>query len=237
MWAPQPNVVAAALDHAAACVPKESCGVVADGAYWPLDNRATEFDSFIMDRRGYCRIDAAHRVEAIVHSHVLLPPIASEADCAMCEKLGLPWLIVSHPGGRWTVIEPAGWQAPLIGRQWAWGTQDCYGLVRDGLRAFTGIALPDFPRDWQWWKDGGDMIAEHFAPSGFRPMPEETPPQHCDVMAMRIRSPVANHLALFQAPDRILHQMLGRLSVRELYDGFYQDATVLHLRHESFCDG
>jgi cell wall-associated NlpC family hydrolase len=190
-----------------------------------------------MDRRGYCRIDAAHRIAAVVHSHVGLPPIASEADRAMCEKTGLPWLIVSHPGGRWAVIEPDGRRAPLVGRQWAWESQDCYSLVRDGFLAFTGMALPDFARDWQWWKNGGDMIAEQFSPSGFRSLPAGSAPMHCDVIAMRIRSPVANHLALFLAPDQILHQMLGRLSVRELYGGFYQDATVLHLRHERLCDG
>jgi hypothetical protein len=45
-------------------------------------------------------------------------------------------------------------------------------------------------------------------------------------------SPVINHLALFIEPDLILHQLMGRLSQRQLYDGFFQKATALHLRHE-----
>lgn len=235
-WRPTEAQLAAALDHAAAVQPVECCGVIAGGGYWPLENRTTDHDSFIMDMRSYCRIAAGHRIEAIVHSHVHLPPDPSEADRAMCEKLGLPWLIVSYPSGAWQVLEPCGWTAPLVGRQWAWGSQDCLAIVRDGLEAHAGIAIPDFDRDWNWWKDGEDLIQWHFRDAGFIALPPGDPPKHCDVFGMRIPgSPVVNHLALFLAPDLILHQLMGRLSRRQLYDGFFQKATHLHLRHEALA--
>jgi cell wall-associated NlpC family hydrolase len=152
----------------------------------------------------------------------------------MCEKFDLPWLIVSWPSGQYAVVSPSGWRAALIGRQWAWKCQDCLSLVRDALWAEQGIAIPDFERDWNWWKDGGkNLIAAHFAEAGFIRLPPGTPPQHCDVFGMQMPgSPVVNHLALFWVPDQILHQLMGRLSRRQLYDGFFQKATRLHLRHE-----
>jgi proteasome lid subunit RPN8/RPN11 len=228
--------IAAALRHAGECAPAECCGVIAGGIYVPLVNLATQYDSFVMDMRGYMDIARRETIAAIVHSHVNCPPDPSEADRAMCEKLGIPWLIVSWPSGRYAVLSPSGWRAPLIGRQWVWKCQDCLSLVRDALWANAGLSIPDFERDWNWWKDGGDLIAWHFREAGFIELPAGTPPQHCDVFGMQMPgSPVVNHLALFLAPDLILHQLMGQLSRRQLYDGFFQKATRLHLRHEAMA--
>jgi proteasome lid subunit RPN8/RPN11 len=232
MWQPAEDHIAAALEHAAACQPAECCGVIAGGRYHWLANLATDHDSFVMDMRGYCRVARDIPIEAIVHSHVGYPPRPSEADRAMCEKLGLPWLIVSWPAGQWQVLDPSGWTAPLVGRQWAWGCQDCLAIVRDGLKACAGLTIPDFERDWFWWRQGHDLIAEHFAEAGFVLLPAGAPPRQCDVLGMQMPgSPVVNHLALFLEPDQILHQLVGSLSRRQLYDGFFQRCTRLHLRH------
>lgn len=234
---PTPAVLAAALAHAAECQPAEACGVAADDTYFALVNRARDEGTFVMDMRGYLAVASQHRVQAIVHSHVYLPPVASEADRAMCEKTALPWLIVSWPLGHHAVIDPCGWRAPLVGRQWAWGTHDCFGLIRDGMLEYAGIEIPDFDRgDWLWWKNGDDIITTQFEIAGFRRLPPDQPLRHCDVLGMRVGSRVVNHLGLFVAPDVILHQVMNRLSVREVYGGVYQRATVLHLRHEQLME-
>ena len=237
MFTPSEVQLAAALAHAGACEPLESCGVIADGLYWPLENTATEHDAFVMDMRGYLAVDAKHPVEAVVHSHVYRRPIASDGDRAMCEKTGLPWLIVSWPLGVHAVIEPCGYRAPLVGRQWAWGSHDCYGLLRDGFYDYTGILIPDFSREWLWWQTGGDIIAAQFEQAGFVRLPPDTPMQHCDALGMKLHSPVVNHCGLFLAPDILLHQLMGRMSMREPYGGIYRYATILHVRHERLLDG
>jgi len=234
-WKPKKPVVAAALQHAEACQPLESCGVIADGAFFPVTNRATDYDTFVMDMQEYLAVAKEHEIEAIVHSHVYAPPLASDADLAMCEATGKPWLIVSWPLGTHAVIEPSGWRAPLVGRTWAWGTHDCFGLIRDGLKDYAGLDLPDFERKWLWWERGEDIITDQFKDVGFVEVDDEW--RHCDVIGMRIwPSEVVNHLGLFLHPDVMLHQMLGRLSVREVYGGVYKQATVLHLRHETLLD-
>lgn len=237
IFQPTSEQLAAALAHAAECDPLESCGVIANERYWPLQNTATAHDAFVMDMRGYIAVAKQHKVAAIVHSHVYRPPIASDGDRAMCEKTNLPWLIVSWPLGTHAVIEPCGYRAPLVGRQWAWGSHDCYGLIRDGFEDHTGILIPDYPREWLWWAEGGNIIADQFVEAGFVRLPPETPFQHCDVVGMKLRSPVVNHLGLFLAPDIMLHQLMGRMSVREPYGGIYRYATVLHLRHERLMEG
>ncbi|MDX0230238.1 hydrolase Nlp/P60 [Sinorhizobium meliloti] len=234
-WEPEETAVKAALDHAAACQPLESCGVIAEGVFYPITNRATQFDTFVMDMKEYVTLSKEHRIDAIVHSHVYGPPLASDADRAMCEATGKPWLIVSWPLGTHAVIGPTGWRAPLVGRKWAWGTHDCFGLIRDGIKDYAGIEIPDFHREWLWWEKGLDIITQQFKDAGFTEVDGDW--RHCDVIGMRIwPSKVVNHLGLFLHPDVMLHQMLGRLSVREVYGGVYRHATVLHLRHEQLVD-
>ena len=52
------------------------------------------------------------------------------------------------------------------------GVSDCYSLIRDWYRTERGIALPEFPRDWEWWEYGGDLYAMGFAEAGFVKLPE-----------------------------------------------------------------
>lgn len=234
-YQPSKDVIDAALELAYKCQPMESCGVVvADGTFIPVANLATEEGHFIMDGRSFCKIDDERNVRAIVHSHVAFPPIASDTDRVMCEKSGLPWVIVTWPSGHWNVIEPTGYTAPLVGREWAWGSHDCYGLIRDGFRTYTGIELPDYRRDWLFWRRGEDIITSRISANGFHQLPLGSPPRHCDIFGLSINSDVINHLALFLEPDRILHQLYRQLSVRELYAGPWVENTRLHLRHERF---
>jgi proteasome lid subunit RPN8/RPN11 len=230
---PSAAILDAALAHAAACAPLESCGViVADGSFVPVGNLATERGTFIMDRLAFCRIDVERKVAAIVHSHVAYPAVASDTDRAMCEKSGLPWVIVSWPDGHWCAIEPEGWKAPLVGREWVWGSQDCYGLMRDAMQSYTGILIPDYDRDWLFWRRGENIIADQFHEAGWQPLPIGSAPRQCDVFGMAFGGEVINHLAMYLEPGLILHQLYRRLSVRELYGDAWLDRTRLHLRHE-----
>ena len=63
----------------------------------------------------------------------------SPADRVMCEKTGLPWIIVNHPLGTFTVNQPVPFLAPFPGRTFVHGVHDCYGIVRDWYAAELGI--------------------------------------------------------------------------------------------------
>jgi proteasome lid subunit RPN8/RPN11 len=237
MWTPSAAQLAAALDHAGTCQPAESCGLIAAGEYRPLDNQSEAPDHFLLAAGDFVRLDKSLGVEAVVHSHVGHPPFPSENDRAGCERLRRPWLIVSWPGRDWHVIEPCGWRPPLVGRCFLWGVHDCFSLIRDGLKFYAGIAIPDFERPWAFWAHGADLIGDNFEAAGFDVLPAGADPQHCDVFGMRFGGTVANHLALFVGPDQILHHPLGGLSQRALYDGLFQRATIQHFRHRSLANG
>jgi len=215
--------------------PAEMCGVIADGRFIEIRNQVDTVGHFIMDPRDYIAKTKGLKVEAIVHSHVYEQPLASDADRTGCEQTGVPWVIFSWPNATYSVVEPCGYMAPLVGRNWAHGTHDCYGLLVDAFKSYAGLVLPHFDRSVEWWKHGGNIIAEQFAQAGFEQVSDD--PRHLDVMVMQIRSPVPNHIGIFLQPDVILHQLSGRLSRRDVYGGMFATSTVLHLRHKELAGG
>jgi len=215
--------------------PREACGlvVIVKGRerYWPCRNLAVGTDQFILDPQDYLAAELAGDIVGVVHSHPDLPCTPSQADLVACEASGLPWHIVSVPGGQWHYMEPTGYQAPLVGREWSHGVLDCYSLIRDWYARERGLQLPDFARRDEWWLRGDDLYVEHFREAGFVEIdPADIQPG--DGILMRVVSPVTNHGAVYLGDNRIIHHVQNRLSCRDIYGDFWRQRTTHVLRHE-----
>lgn len=229
-----PDSQALALAHAQEAFPRESCGllVIRKGreVYWACRNIGVGTDQFVLHPEDYAHADEQGQIVAVVHSHPGLPCTPSQADRVACEASGLPWYIVSIPSGEWTSLEPTGYVAPLVGREWSHGVLDCYALVRDWFRAERGIDLPNFTRFDDWWKRGENLYLDNFAQVGFAVVePDEL--QTGDCLLMQVASPVPNHAAVYLGDGLILHHLQGRLSSRDVYGGYWQKVTTHTLRY------
>lgn len=225
-----------ALKHAKEDAPREACGllVVVKGRqrYWPCKNISTEDDFFILDPLDYADAEDAGTILAIVHSHPQTPAVASEADKMACEQFGLPWHIVSLLNDSWCQIKPSGYEAPLVGRQWTWGVSDCWTLVRDYYRREMKLKL----RDWQRPTSAeafrqSPLFEQCLAETGFADT-ESTEPQKGDALLMSLDgSPGLNHVAVYIGEGKMLHQLQGRLSSRDYWDGYWQKVTGRIVRY------
>lgn len=222
--------------HAAADYPREACGlvIVAKGRerYVPCRNIAGGTEHFILTAEDFAAAEELGEVVAVVHTHPDAPATPSEADLVACESSGLPWYILAWPADDLRVIEPVGYQAPLVGRQFAHGVLDCYALVRDWYRRERGIDLPDFPRRDGWWHEGEDLYMRQYADAGFVAVSQDTPELRGDVILMQVRAPVANHAAVYVGDGLMLHHLHGRLSSRDVYGGYWQEITRCVLRYQ-----
>ncbi|TAN50361.1 MAG: phage tail protein [Methylococcaceae bacterium] len=235
-----PSVFTDAVLHARAELPRESCGLIVriDGArrYWPCRNvSATPAAHFAIDPVDQVAAERVGTVEAIVHSHVLSAPEASEADRLSCNANGLPWLIVSADGRHgWLEPVPGAPVPPLVGRAFYYGLSDCLTLLRDYYALELGIALPDFDRGApDWWRRGENRFVENIQAAGFVEATGRRQPH--DVLLMQVLgSNVPNHCAIWIGDGRILHQVENRLSGYAVFGGALEKATARVCRHQSF---
>ena len=226
----------AALQHAKADAPREACGllVVVKGRqrYWPCKNISTEDDFFILDPFDYAAAEDTGTILAIVHSNPQTPAVASEADKMACEQFGLPWHIVSLLDESWCSVKPCGYEAPLVGREWTWGVSDCWTLVRDYYRREMGIKL----RDWHRPESSEafrqlPLFERCFGETGFVDTGSKEP-EKGDAMLMSLDgSPGLNHVAVYIGEGKMLHQLQGRLSSRDYWDGYWQKVTGRIVRY------
>ncbi|WP_322105846.1 C40 family peptidase [Paraburkholderia sp. J41] len=232
--------------HAQRDYPREACGLViverGKEVYVPCRNVAeTASEHFVLPGDDYAAAEDRGEVLAIVHSHPDASPAPSDGDRVSCEQSGLPWHIVSWPGGAIRTIEPSGFVAPLVGRAYAHGVLDCWSLVRDWYARERNIALPDFQRRDRWWDDGtSDLYAEHCAAAGGKivwrsgdDVSAAAVLEVGDVILMQIRSKngVPNHAAVYIGNTHILHHPYGRLSSRDIYGGYWYECTSRIVRY------
>lgn len=176
---------------------------------------------------------------AVIHSHPDFEPYPSEADMhsqlavdvtyGICATDGVNASNINYWGGG---IE----KAPLLGRGFIHGIQDCYSLIKDYYKSELNIELNEFPRSWQWWNNGQDLYSLNVESEGFIRVYE---PEIGDMIFMQIRSKVPNHGAVYVGNDLIMHHITSTKAVDETRISTqepifrYQNFITHYYRHKS----
>lgn len=245
--------------HAWSEYPNECCGLIVNGQYHPCTNIAHDpANTFEIDPAELVALSELGEVVAIVHSHPNGEPLPSEVDKVQMGLHGVDWVIVglgkSPTGAEYCNIKthrPTAYTAPLLGREYHHGVQDCYSLVRDYYSRELEIELPDFARADDWWEnaDHEPLYQNNFEKAGFVAVDDV---QLHDVILCRVgRTHHINHALIFVGNGKlnsentadcvgdnlVLHHPHGRLSVREIYGESWQKRTALVVRHRQLHEG
>jgi cell wall-associated NlpC family hydrolase len=197
--------------------PEEACGFITATGYVACPNVADNpLVDFAISPLLFLRINATTPVLAIVHSHPKGMAAPTATDMRQQMATALPWGVCAVTEGGST--EPVWWgdavpKAPLLGRPFVSGVWDCYSLCRD-YYAEKGLTLPDYPRDYQWWKAGGNLYDLNWEAEGFVDIPASEA-REGDAFFLRIRSDVTNHAGIYLGGGIALHHLQERLSARE----------------------
>ena len=227
-----------AIIHAKDQDPKESCDILIEikgkEKYFPCKNLSTYSQQcFIIDPKDFVKAEEKGNILAVVHSHPVTPPIASQADRISCENSKLPWHIVNPKTEQWGYYEPSGYKPPLIGRHWVWGVTDCWSLVRDWYKEKKGIILRDWDRPTTPEQFIDNPLFEScFLETGFRELRPDEKLKNGDALLMSIMATGLNHVAIFLDGD-VLHHLADRISCREPYNEWLLKCTGMRLRYAS----
>lgn len=205
--------------------PREACGVIANGEYIPCLNRSTSptthFEIAVED---YAHLLVEKRLQAVVHSHCstqyqrLDPRTPSYEDQASWMAMrDVPWLIF-HCNGKEVsapLVLDDSTPAPLLERDYIYGIQDCYSIIRDYYRMNLGIQLPNVPRAPEFWKTGNAYFEKYFEEFGFYEVPVDQAGVN-DLVFMKVAtSTVINHAGVITGPNEFLHQLHGKYSTHD----------------------
>lgn len=238
----------AILNHAAACYPRESCGVIVNREYIECENISDSDSEFVINPLDIVRAEAKGKIEAIVHSHPDGSTKPSTFDMLQMPLHSLPWVIVSYPETDIKVHKPTAYTAPLINREYIHGVLDCYSIVRDYYARELEIELDNFERQHRWWENSAnaDLYIDNFASQGFIQVNDL---QRHDVILCRVQ-PTAhvNHALIYlgnngqltseasepvTADHLVLHHPYSRRSRREIYGNVWQERSAITVRHKS----
>ena len=232
--------------HAAACYPRECCGVIVGTEYLSCKNIATNQDQFEIDHVDLASAEDRGEILAYVHSHPDGSTAPSQVDLVQMAHHGKPWVICAYPDIDFAVHQPSDYKAPLIGRDYFHGLQDCYTIVKDFYSRELGIDLPEYERNDEWWTNANNpsLYLDNYKAAGFYQVDS---PQYGDMLVCLVgRTEHPNHAAIYLGDNGelksetsnpcvgsalILHHPYGRKSVREIYGQQWFERTVMVLRH------
>ena len=117
---------------------------------------------------------------------------------------------------------------PLIGREFVYGTQDCYSLLRD-YYALRGIDFPDFERPENL--ESTDSIFFRYAKTLGFVLIDFDDREEGDVLIMRLGTRTPMHAAIYLANDRILHQRMNSISAVEPFGRYYRQSVAAVYRY------
>jgi proteasome lid subunit RPN8/RPN11 len=229
------NVLDDIVAHAVEELPRECCGVVivfkGKHKYIPCINDSNGNDEFSMNPKSFADAEDLGEIVYIVHSHPYTTNQPSMQDLVNIERSNVPWLIINPHTKEYSITNPSGYIAPLIGRQFHHGVLDCYTLIRDYYKQELNIEIPDYPREEHWWLLGYNLYVDNFESANFELVTDGTLKAH-DVVLMQVNSPAVNHGGVITAEGYLLQHVMGRLSSRDVYSGYYRNITTHVVRHK-----
>lgn len=238
----------AMLNHAAACYPRECCGLLVNREYIECENIADNDSEFKINPRDVVRAEKLGNIEAIVHSHPNGSVKPSTFDLIQMQHHNVPWIIVAYPEIDIKVHTVKEYKAPLINREYIHGVLDCFSIVRDYYSRELGIQIANFDRIDKWWESAAnsDLYVDNFASQGFVQVDDL---QRHDVILCRVQpTEHVNHALIYLGDDGsltseqsetainqhlVLHHPYMRRSRREIYGRVWQERKAIIVRHKS----
>lgn len=206
---------------AMAAYPFEACAYVIDQKLVPVENISKnpreEFELSTADSLLYTK------AKGFIHSHPDGPfhPSATDMRSQKATKIPFGLMTVTKDSASVTIwMHDKNLSLPLEDRPFIHGISDCYSAVRSHKFQTSGIVLPDFPRDYEWWeataeRPADNLYLENFGKAGYSIISSNEEMIESDVILMNIQTNIVSHAAVYLGNNLIYHHLRDRISRKD----------------------
>lgn len=227
--------------HFAEADPEEACGIIAVKLgklqWFPCENIAeNKLEFFAFNAKQYIKIARESDIIGIVHSHIGESCEPSEWDIEMCNSLGITYYIFNFPNLDSYVLEPKETITDLYGREYNFGTADCFEAVRDFYKTVDIHLQHRYIFDEKWWeKKDSNYFCDSFIQKFYENcVPVESNFKKYDLLVFNVNSEIPNHCGIYLGEDVFYHHAVNRLSCRENLYPFWKQYITRAYRHERY---
>jgi len=225
----------AILEYLHSEYPNEGCGIVLNKKgtleWVPCKNVSPEPSKhFKICPKEYVSATLRGDIHTIVHSHVNGSCKPSQFDIEQSTHLQVPYTIYSIPEREKYVYTPEYKVVPLLGRQYEFGKQDCWTLVRDYYKQNYNSDLPmlEFEEDFH---NKGINYFEDLIEAWEGTI--VTSPEIGDIIYFKINSDIPNHCGIYTGNDTFIHARTKHLSCTDFLPR-WQKYIVRYIRCKKF---
>ena len=225
------------IDIANNSVKREVCGVVVNikgkEELFICKNISSDNYSFIMDPVDYMVATNKGILAYVIHSHLGLSAEPTMADIHSCNKLGVPWIIYAVESKIVNIFNPNKYTIPLIGREYHFGTTDCWSLVTDIYMQELNISVgrPLITKD-SWFEEGINYFEDYANENNFVKVSTTSLNKYDVILFKANNSKVPNHSAIYMGDNYIVHHVYNRLSTKERLSGYWLSTVHSVYRHK-----
>ncbi len=156
----------------------------------------------------------------------------SEEDIIRANELIIPLILFNPKTDYFSVYYPPDYKPDYIGREFIWGFNDCYTLIREYYRREYLIPLSDYDADEGYELTGQDKIVNNFEKEGFSKIDIKNI-EKGDLIAFKIHKDYPTHLAIYMGNNMILHQLFNCQSRIENLSENWVKRILFGLRHKN----
>lgn len=201
---------------ATAAYPNEGVWLVTEEDLLPLENVSKDpRNSFSVDALRLAAVRNSGIKFGLVHSHPDAYEVPSAHDMQQQMMGGEPWAILSTDGINCSPLVKFGgeYDPPLWDRHFIHGVSDCYSFIRAWYAQYN-VALPEFPRNWQWWQKDETLYLNGFSKAGFEQVHDA--PRKGDMFMFAFSGETPSHAGVYEGDELISHHVGSRLPIDEV---------------------
>jgi proteasome lid subunit RPN8/RPN11 len=202
--------------------PEEACGLVIADKYFPCTNVHEEpTKAFRIAGQERVSLELKHGpVQAVLHSH---PYDIKQSSQFLKDKYNPAWASVPDQTSfmndtcDWGIVATDGqgiselvWLSNEIQpydtkRHFEWFSWDCYAIVRNWYILNRNLVLPNFTREWEFWKKPINTIEDGIATIPFAKKIPTEKAQVGDTAVFAVLGSVVNHVGVICGDNELLH--------------------------------